>query len=84
MTAGEISLFIGLLANAAVLLWIACVNNRKMTSVLVDIHKVEVATNSMKDELVAATRKGALAEGKKYTSDKKAEASRSRKPHNRK
>ncbi len=39
------------------------VTDAKLNTVISDIHKVELATNSMKDQLVAATEKEALARG---------------------
>lgn len=54
MTVGEIALLIGLLLNAAATvagIWL--------------MRKVELATNSMKDDLVAATKSAALLQGAK-------------------
>lgn len=65
MTPGEIALLIGLLANAAALVLGAWINSRKLNLVIADVHKVEVATNSMKDDLVAATKAAALLRGEK-------------------
>lgn len=56
MTAGEWALLFGLLCNALAV-WLG------MRRIGLDVHKVEVATNSMKDALVQATRDAALGEG---------------------
>lgn len=54
MTVGEITLFVGLLLNA-----VATVVGVYL------MRKVELATNSMKDDLVAATKAAALLQGAK-------------------
>ena len=67
ITAGEVVLFIGLLANAAAVFYTAFVNSRnsrKVDLVIGDVKKIEVSTNSMKDELIIATKTAALLEGK--------------------
>lgn len=56
MTAGQWTLFIGLLANAFAVWW-------AMRRVVGEVHKIEVATNSMKDALVSSTRHEADAVG---------------------
>lgn len=56
MTVGEWALLFGLLANA-IAVWFG------MSRIGSDIHKIEIATNSMKDALVLATRQVALGEG---------------------
>jgi hypothetical protein len=51
--------------------WVSVMNSRRVATVAVtvgevkeEVHKVEVATNSMKDQLVAATKSASLAEGR--------------------
>src|SRR5258705_423155 len=67
VTVGEVMLFIGLLANAAAVFYTAFVNSRnsrKVDLVISDVKKIEVSTNSMKDELIIATKVAATLEGK--------------------
>lgn len=67
VTVGEVILFIGLLANAAAVFYTAFANlrnSRKVDLVIGDVKKIEVSTNSMKDELIIATKAAALLEGK--------------------
>jgi len=63
MTIGEIALLIGLIANAAAIVLAAWLNSGKFGIVIADVHKIELATNSMKDELVVATKIAALLQG---------------------
>lgn len=65
MTPGEWALLIGLLLNAAAVVWVGLHSNHGLASVKVDIHKIELATNSMKDALVKATGDAAHAAGLK-------------------
>lgn len=60
MTVGETVLLIGLLVNALAIL----ISSRKVAVVIADVKKIEEATNSMKDELVEATKSAALLQGK--------------------
>ena len=66
-SAGEISLLVLLLVNVAATVYSMRSRNTKMNDklnqVIEDVHKVELATNSMKDALVAATDKAAHAAG---------------------
>jgi hypothetical protein len=67
VTAGEISLFAGLVLNAAAVVYSARStrnNNTRLAQVVVDVHKIELATNSMKDALVAATGDASFRAGK--------------------
>lgn len=64
VTVGEVMLFIGLLANAAAVFYTALKQSRKVDLVIGDVKKIEVSTNSMKDELIIATKTAALLEGK--------------------
>lgn len=57
LTSGEWALLIGLLANALAI-WIG------MARIGKNVLKIELATNSMKDELVAATGKAQFAAGR--------------------
>lgn len=63
MTSGEISLLIGLIINAMAMVLTAWLANRKLKLVAIDVLKIEKATNSMKDELVAATSAAAFMRG---------------------
>lgn len=63
MTVGESVLLVGMLAHAVAFFFAMRANNQKITLVMNDIHKVELATNSMKDHLVEATRAAALLRG---------------------
>jgi hypothetical protein len=63
MTVGEFVLLIGLLANAAAIVFAAWLNASKLKIVLADVRKVELATNGMKNELLAATKSAALQQG---------------------
>ncbi len=55
MTVGEVALLIGLLINAGAIIFVAWFNNRKFSTVISDVHKIELSTNSMKDKIVEAT-----------------------------
>lgn len=62
MTGSELkdfSIFVG----GIVVLVLQYLNNRKMSNVQTDVRKVELATNSMKDQLVLKTEQEALARG---------------------
>jgi len=63
MTVGESVLLAGLMMNAIAIVLAAWLNSRKFGIVIADVHKIELATNSMKDELVAATKTAALLQG---------------------
>lgn len=74
MTVGEIVLLIGLLTNAAAIVLAAWLNTHKFKVIIADVHKIEVATNSMKEELVeAATTVGLLQGNATGRADLKAE-----------
>ena len=59
MTVGEIALLVGLLLNAVAVAW----GHWQTRQVREEIHKIEVATNSMKDALVKATGEEAFQRG---------------------
>ena len=63
MSIGEISLLIGLLINACAIVLAAWINAYKLRVVIADVHKIELSTNSMKDELVQTTKLAAHAQG---------------------
>lgn len=72
MTPGEWALLVGLLFNAAAVVFVGLVglrSNRGLTQVTLDIHKIELATNSMKDTLVKATSEASHAAGLKEGQD---------------
>lgn len=69
MTPGEWALLIGLLFNAAAVVFVGLRSNRGLTQVTLDIHKIELATNSMKDALVRATSEASHAAGLKEGQD---------------
>lgn len=64
----------GLLVNALVVYLGHRSTSSKLDKVAAEVHTVELATNSMKDALVEATREAALGEGEdKGRADLKAE-----------
>lgn len=69
MTPGEWALLIGLMFNAAAVAFVGLRSNRGLTQIKLDVHKIELATNSMKDELVKATSKASHAAGLKEGQD---------------
>lgn len=59
---GAIGTLISAMASSAALL-IGALNTRKLNRTAANVQKIELATNSMKDALVAATAKGEHAAG---------------------
>lgn len=80
MSAGEWSLLIGLLANAAVFLYAIYRISGGMRRISGEIHEVKVATDGMHDALVDATAKASRSQGKaEGRAEEKAENITSRK-----
>lgn len=63
MTVGELSLLVGLLANAAAILGIGVINLMHIRGLRVVADQTHLATNSMKDELVKEVREASMAKG---------------------
>lgn len=63
MTVGEWALLFGLLVNALVMYLGQRSTAKKIDKVSIEVHTVEIATNSMKDNQIALTRALALREG---------------------
>lgn len=55
----DFSIFVG----GIIVMVLQYLNNRRMNKVQTDVHRVEIATNSMKDQLVLKTEAEALARG---------------------
>lgn len=55
----DFSIFVG----GIIVMVLQYLNNRRMNKVQMDVHRVEIATNSMKDQLVQKTEQEALARG---------------------
>ncbi len=64
ISAGEMILFIGLMINALAVFLTAFVQHSRVNKVIANVEKIELSTNSMKDEMLHATREAALMQGK--------------------
>jgi hypothetical protein len=69
MSAGEVALLVGLLANAAAIMCVGIITWISGRNLRADVKVVHDATNSMKDELVEEVRSGAFARGRKSRSE---------------
>lgn len=63
MSPGDWALLIGLLANAAALLFGLWLGRKQTRLIVDDLHKLEVSTNSKMDQLLSTTKSAAHAEG---------------------
>lgn len=69
MDPGSLALLVGLLANAAAVAFVGLRSSRGLTEIKLNVEKIELATNSMKDALVKATGEAAHAAGLKEGQD---------------